>query len=88
MGKMISSLFGDNGAKQAAEAQARAERSRMEAETATQNMKANFATDLKQENIGAVVAGGTADAAVSTNDLLKKKKSASGGMANSLGLNV
>lgn len=87
MGKIISSIFGDNGAKKAAEAQARAEASRVEAETATQNMKANFATDLKQENIGNVVAGGTADANVAS-DLLKKKKSAPAAMSAQLGLNI
>lgn len=98
MGKVVSSLFGggggDNGAKQAAEAQAqaseaqaRAERSRQEAEAAAANMKANFATDLKQENIGTVVAGGTADVAASTaSDLLKKKKGI--GLSSQLGLNA
>lgn len=87
MGKVVKKLFGDNGAKKAAEAQARAERSRIAAEEATQNMKTNFATDLKQENTGVVVAGGSADAAVaSTDDLLKKKKPA--GLSSQLGLNV
>ncbi len=78
-------MGGDGAAKKAAEAQARAEASRVAAEQATQNMKANFATDLKQENVGTVVSGGTADA-LSSEDLLKKKKSAA--LSSQLGINV
>lgn len=74
--------------KAASEARARAEASRVAAEQATQNMKSNFATDLKQDNTGTVVAGGTADAvaAISADDLLKKKKTT--GLSGQLGLNV
>lgn len=87
MGKVIKKLFGDNGAEDAKKAQARAEASRVAAEEANKNMQANFATDLKQENTGTVLAGGTADAvATQTGDLLKKKKSA--GLSSQLGLNV
>ena len=87
MGKALSNLFGGTGDEDAAKAQARAEASRVAAEEATQNMKTNFATDLKQENVGTVVAGGTADAlAASGSDLLKKKKSSA--LSSQLGLNV
>lgn len=88
MGKVVKKVFGgDNGAKKAAEAQRRAELSRIAAEEASQNMKTNFATDLKQENVGTVIAGGTADAvASSTDDLLKKKKGT--GLSAQLGLNA
>lgn len=85
----MASLFGDNGAAAARKAQARAEESRIAAEQAQQNMKTNFATDLKQENTGAVVAGGAADAASAavTSDLLKKKKT-TGSLSSQLGLNA
>lgn len=88
MGKVVSSLFGgDNGAKKAAKAQAAAAASQLAAETAQKNMQANFATDLKQENTGTVVAGGTADVVASAeSDLLKKKKAT--GLSSQLGLNV
>lgn len=87
VGKVIKNLFGDNGAADAKKAQARAEASRVAAEEASKNMQANFATDLKQENTGTVLAGGSADAVASqTSDLLKKKKSA--GLSSQLGLNV
>lgn len=88
MGKMISGLFGNNGDDDAAKATAAAARSQQEADAAAANMKANFATDLKQENTGTVVSGGTADAisAATSEDLLKKKKSA--GLSSQLGLNA
>lgn len=88
MGKIISGLFGDDGADDAAKATAAAARSQQEADAAAANMKANFATDLKQENTGTVISGGTADAisAATSADLLKKKKSA--GLSSQLGLNV
>lgn len=50
-------------------------------------MQTNFATDLKQENVGTVVAGGTADVVGTTEDLLKKKK-LGGTLSSTLGLNV
>lgn len=88
MGKMISGLFGNNGQADADKAQARAAASAAAAEKASQEMKANFATDLTNENQGTVIAGGTADSATtnSANDLLKKKKA--GGLSSQLGLNV
>lgn len=87
--KIFSGLFGgDTGEKDALDAQRRAEASRIAAEEATQNMKTNFATDLKQENTGTVIAGGSADAASSmATDLLKKKKTGTG-LAAQLGINT
>lgn len=84
----MASLFGGGDAqKQASEAAARAEASRVQAEQASQNMKANFATDLKQENVGSVIAGGAADVAGTTSDLLKKKNKSTG-LSAALGLNI
>jgi hypothetical protein len=83
----MGSLFSGDAAKKAADATARAEASRLESEAAQQNMKANFATDLKQENIGTVIAGGTADVAAETSDLLKKKNQGTG-LSSSLGLKL
>lgn len=83
----MGSLFGggDRGAKEAA---ARAEASRVEAEKATQNMQANFATDLKQDNVGTVIAAGTASAADLSAGLLKRKKSVSNTLSAQLGINT
>ena len=71
-------------------AAARAEESRKQAELASQNIKKNFAQDLTQENIGQVIAGGTADAAdaadVGVDSLLSKKKKQN--LSTSLGINV
>ena len=73
-------------AKAAADAQDRANASQVAAEQATQNMNANFATDLNADNAGTVIAGGTADAVASTADDLKKKKAQ--GLSTQLGINV
>lgn len=90
MGKAIKNLFGGGSSsaeKAAAEAQARAAASAEAARIAQENMQKNFAADLKQENIGQVVAGGTADS-LDVGDMLKKKKSTAGGLASTLGINV
>lgn len=70
-------------------AAARAEESRKQAELASQNIKKNFAQDLTQENIGQVVAGGSAaavDAGTSIDSMLKKKNKQN--LSTSLGINV
>ena len=86
MGSILSPSKGE--ARKARRAQEAAERSRLAAEEATQNMQANFATDLRTENVSTVLAGGTADAVTSeTSDLLKKKKSGSS-VSSTLGINV
>lgn len=68
--------------------QERAAKAAADAQAAANNLQANFATDLKTENLGQVVAGGTADimdtASVST---VKRKKPASS-LASQLGINV
>lgn len=94
MGKKITlavhSLLGggaDKATKAAADAQARAAASAEAARIAQENMQRNFAADLKQENVGSVVAGGTADI-TGVDDQLKKKKSATSGLASALGINV
>lgn len=92
--KLVSSVTGgllgggeDKAAKAAASAQARAAASAEAARIAQENMQRNFAADLKQENVGQVVAGGLAEE-VDLGDTLKKKKSTAGGLASSLGINV
>lgn len=70
-------------------AAARAEQSRIQAEQASQNLKKNFAQDLNQENIGQVLAGGSAAAADATtmvDSSLKKKQKQN--LSTSLGINV
>lgn len=68
--------------------QERAAKAAADAQAAANNLQANFATDLKTENLGQVVASGTADqmdtASVST---VKRKKPASS-LASQLGINV
>lgn len=49
-----------------------------------QVMQANFATDLKGENLGNVVAGGTADQSGYSTDPTKRKKAS--GLSATLGL--
>lgn len=78
----------------AAEAQDRATKAAQEAakvaeEQAAQQaaMQSNFATDLTQENLGTVVAGGSADTGAMTTDLKKPKKRVSG-LSSALGINV
>ncbi len=78
----------DEARKRAEEAQARAAAAAEEARITAQNMQTNFATNLTSENLGQVVAGGTASDAAATSDLLKKKKSTSAGLASQLGLNA
>lgn len=73
--------------KRAEEAQARAAAAAEAARVTAQNMQTNFATNLAGENLGQVVAGGTASDVSSTADLLKKKKSTSAGLSGQLGLN-
>jgi len=88
---LVTTIIGGGGegksAKAAADAQARAAASAEAARIAQENMQRNFAADLKQENVGSVVAGGTADI-TGIDAQLKKKKSAAGGLASALGINV
>lgn len=85
----MSALFNNDAQSKAAEAQARAAESQAQAEQATKNMQANFATDLNKENVGSVVAGGSADVAATEAELLKKKRNAGvSTLSSSLGLNL
>jgi hypothetical protein len=77
----------------AAEAQDRATKAAQEAakvaeEQAAQQaaMQTNFATDLSRENLGTVVAGGSAEQSVAA-DMKKPKKRVSG-LSSALGINV
>ena len=70
-------------------AAARAEESRVKAEQASQNLKKNFAQDLTQENIGQVIAGGSAaavDAGTMVDSSLRKKQKQN--LSTSLGINA
>lgn len=70
-------------------AAARAAESQRQAELASQNIKKNFAQDLSQENLGQVIAGGTAsatDPTASVETSLKKKRPQN--LASSLGINA
>ena len=88
--KAISGLFGGGEDNSAAEAAKRAALSQQAAEKATQNMQANFATDLSTDNLGTVISAGTASDVASTEDLLKKKKTRTTGpsLSTQLGLNA
>lgn len=68
--------------------QERAAKAAAEAQAAANNLQANFATDLKTENLGQVVAGGTADQMdTSVSAGVKRKKPASS-LSSQLGINV
>ena len=98
MGGIVSSftdaigLTDNSGAEEARrraeEAQQRAAAQAEAARITAQNMQTNFATNLAGENLGNVIAGGTAADVATATDLLKKKKSTSAGLAGQLGLNV
>lgn len=73
----------------AAKAAAAAAESQRQAELTSQNIKKNFATDLSQENVGQVIAGGTAgatDAGTVVDSTLKKKQKQN--LSTQLGINV
>lgn len=92
----------------AAEAQDRATKAAQEAAKAAEEqaaqqaaMQSNFATDLTKENLGTVVAGGSAEQNIVAGDLAKKKRvpgltsavstgstKKSAGLASALGINV
>ena len=65
-----------------------AARAAAEAQAAANNLQKNFATDLKTENLGQVVAGGGAEAAtkMASTGLRRKRQSAS--LSSQLGINV
>lgn len=66
-----------------------ASRAAAEAQAAANNLQKNFATDLKTENLGQVVAGGGAEAAAAetaSTGLRRKRQSAS--LSSQLGINV
>lgn len=77
----------------AAEAQDRATKAAQEAAKVAESqaaqqaaMQTNFATDLSSENLGTVVAGGSAEQSVVA-DMKKPKKRVSG-LSSALGINV
>lgn len=97
----MGSLFGSNkGVEEAtrqASAQAAAtaqetERKRQAAETAQREMetvfKANQAADLRGESKATVVAGGTAEALGVGDEAARKKRTGTGGLASTLGVNL
>lgn len=68
--------------------QAAAARAAAEAQAAANNLQKNFATDLKTENLGQVIAGGGAEAAAAdvTTGLRRKRQSTA--LSSQLGINV
>lgn len=83
-------IYGSERAKtpaEQAEAAAKAGREHASLLQAQQlQMQTNFATDLRGENLGSVVAGGTADASGFSEDPTKRKKAS--GLSSALGLGV
>lgn len=78
----------------AAEAQDRATRAAMEAARVAEQqaaqqaaMQANFAMDLSKENLGTVVAGGSAEQAMA-GDMVKRKQKKVTGLSSALGINL
>ena len=68
--------------------QERAAKAAADAQAAANNLQANFATDLKTENLGQVVAGGTADQMDTSIGNTMKRKKPQGSLASQLGINV
>lgn len=73
-------------ADQQAAAQAAAAQQAQQQNDLLNAMNKNYATDLTGENKNLVIAGGTADAAVESDD--SKKKRTATGLSSSLGINV
>lgn len=65
---------------------AAATKARAEADAIANNLKKNFATDLKNENITTVDTGG--DAAMVTDTETARRKKVAGGLASQLGISV
>lgn len=65
-----------------------AARAAAEAQAAANNLQKNFATDLKTENLGQVVAGGGAEAAAETSSTGVRRKRQSASLSSQLGINV
>lgn len=65
-----------------------AARAAAEAQAAANNLQKNFATDLKTENLGQVVAAGGAEAATSTASTGLRRKRQSTSLSSQLGINV
>jgi hypothetical protein len=68
--------------------QERAAKAAAEAQAAANNLQANFATDLKTENLGQVVAGGTAEQMDTSAATTMKRKKPQASLASQLGINV
>lgn len=84
--KKANQIALETAAKEAEVAKQAQEQAKALAE-AEASMKANFATDLTQENVGTVVAAGSAEQSMAQSDMTKKKKRVSG-LASQLGINV
>ena len=65
-----------------------AARAAAEAQAAANNLQKNFATDLKTENLGQVVAGGGAEAAAETSTTGVRRKRQGAALSSQLGINV
>jgi len=78
----MGEVTGANAAEQAAQQLAAQQAAQQQL---LDNLAANKAQDLSNNQAATVVAGGTAGV---TSDLMKKRKTASSGIASSLGLNV
>lgn len=65
-----------------------AARAAAEAQAAANNLQKNFATDLKTENLGQVVAGGGAEAASETASTGVRRKRQSTALSSQLGINI
>jgi len=67
-------------------AQEEANRIQKEARITQDNMERNFAANLEADNVGTVIAGGTADALGIDSTESKKKKRTTSGLASTLGI--
>lgn len=65
---------------------AAAEKARAEAQAVANNLQKNFATDLKNENLTTVTAGG--DAAMAPETETTRRKRVAGGLSSQLGISV
>jgi hypothetical protein len=80
----LPNISGENANRDSAEREAALTRQQAEEQARLQqNMQANFAADLKGENLSNVVAGGTADA-FSSGEPTKKRRA--GGLTAALGV--
>lgn len=87
VGGLVSSILGTKTPKIDTSGQEKAAAAAAAAQEAANNLQANFAQDLKTDNVSTVVAGAGADAMQGDTSLVKRKRPGSA-LSSQLGINA